>query len=53
MNIDPTKTGQTILGWGGTFTDAVGINIRSVSNATQKNLLTYVTNKKLQYKNPI
>lgn len=30
---------QTILGFGGAFTDAAGLNIASLSNATQDNLM--------------
>ncbi|XP_076762752.1 lysosomal acid glucosylceramidase-like [Xylocopa sonorina] len=39
LEIDTTKRYQTIFGFGGAFTDSAGINIRKLSNATQKNLL--------------
>ena len=39
INVDTTKTYQKILGFGGAFTDAVGINLHKLSPATQEQLL--------------
>lgn len=39
LNIDTSKKYQTILGFGGAFTDSVGINIRNLSDATQDQLM--------------
>lgn len=39
IEININKTYQTILGWGGAFTDATGINVYSLSNNTQKHLM--------------
>ncbi|XP_078050529.1 putative glucosylceramidase 3 isoform X2 [Augochlora pura] len=39
FNLDRTKKYQQILGFGGAFTDASGIHIASMSNATQQQIL--------------
>ncbi|KAJ8912280.1 hypothetical protein NQ315_016778 [Exocentrus adspersus] len=39
IRIDPSKRYQKILGFGGAFTDATGINIKSLPKATQKHLI--------------
>lgn len=39
LRIDSQKRFQTIIGFGGAFTDAVGININSLSEPAQINLL--------------
>ncbi|XP_033321048.2 putative glucosylceramidase 3 [Megalopta genalis] len=39
LNLDHTKKYQSILGFGGAFTDSSGIHIKSLSNATQEQLL--------------
>lgn len=39
MKIDGRIRFQTIIGFGGAFTDAAGININSLSESTQANLL--------------
>lgn len=37
--VNPNRTKQTILGFGGTFTDAAGMNIASLPDGAQKNLI--------------
>ena len=39
ININQSKQFQKIFGFGGAFTDAVGINLLKLSNSTQKRLL--------------
>lgn len=39
INVDLSKKYQTIIGWGGAFTDAFGINVRSLSEEMQDNLI--------------
>ncbi|CAL7949938.1 unnamed protein product [Xylocopa violacea] len=39
LKIDTTKRYQSILGFGGAFTDSAGINIKKLSKATQDQLL--------------
>ena len=39
LTIDSTKQYQTILGYGGAFTDSTGINIKKLSPATQDQLI--------------
>ncbi|KAK6024154.1 hypothetical protein OSTOST_10041, partial [Ostertagia ostertagi] len=39
ITIDARETFQSIIGFGGAFTDAVGINLRSLSEQAQRNLL--------------
>nr|CDJ96960.1 Glycoside hydrolase domain containing protein [Haemonchus contortus] len=39
IEIDARDTYQSIIGFGGAFTDAAGINLRSLSEETQKNLM--------------
>lgn len=39
INVDRTDQHQTVLGYGGTFTDSAGYNIASLSEAAQENLL--------------
>lgn len=39
IKININKTYQTIKGFGGAFTDATGINIKALSEATQEKLL--------------
>ncbi|XP_017875574.1 glucosylceramidase-like [Ceratina calcarata] len=39
LNINTTKRYQTILGYGGAFTDSTGINIKKLSPATQDQLI--------------
>ncbi|XP_020300333.1 glucosylceramidase-like isoform X1 [Pseudomyrmex gracilis] len=39
LTVDKNKTYQTIFGFGGAMTDAAALNIRSLSNSTQQNLL--------------
>jgi len=39
VNINRTKTFQTILGFGGAFTDAAGLNINKLSAEAQSNLI--------------
>ncbi|OXA58161.1 lysosomal acid glucosylceramidase isoform X2 [Folsomia candida] len=40
ITVDTSKTRQTVLGFGGAFTDAAGINIASLSEPLQKQLLS-------------
>lgn len=40
VTLAANKTLQTMIGFGGAFTDAAGINIMSLSTATQQNLLS-------------
>ncbi|KAJ8910784.1 hypothetical protein NQ315_015125 [Exocentrus adspersus] len=50
INIDQNTTYQEILGWGGAFTDATGININSLSSETRTRLLrSYFSNEGLEY----
>lgn len=45
-----TKTHQTILGFGGAFTDATGINLNILSNATRDSLIqSYFGDEGIQY----
>ena len=37
---DETQKNQTIIGFGGAFTDAAGINIAKLSSGAQKNLIS-------------
>ncbi|KAI1700264.1 glycosyl hydrolase family 30 TIM-barrel domain-containing protein [Ditylenchus destructor] len=37
--VDPSESFQTILGFGGAFTDSVGINLNRLSSAARQNLL--------------
>lgn len=39
LQLDLGKTYQTMLGFGGAFTDAAGLNIKTLSNATQEQLM--------------
>lgn len=39
VTVDRSKTHQTILGWGGAFTDAAGINIARLPEPAQEKLL--------------
>ncbi|XP_076179500.1 lysosomal acid glucosylceramidase-like [Ptiloglossa arizonensis] len=39
ITVDSTKRYQKVLGFGGAFTDSAGINIKSLSKATQQRLL--------------
>lgn len=39
LNIDTSKRYQTILGFGGAFTDSAGMNIKNLSEATQDQLI--------------
>lgn len=39
LTIDRSTVYQTVIGFGGAFTDAAGINIHSLSNETQEQLL--------------
>lgn len=48
--INRTKRYQKIYGFGGAFTDATGINVKSLSKKTQENLLrSYFSKKGVQY----
>ncbi|EFA05963.2 lysosomal acid glucosylceramidase [Tribolium castaneum] len=48
--IDPKTKYQTILGWGGAFTDAAGINIASLEESLQTKLLeSYFSENGLEY----
>ncbi|KAK5985803.1 Glucosylceramidase [Trichostrongylus colubriformis] len=50
ITIDGRKTYQSIIGFGGAFTDAAGINLRSLSEETQRNLLeTYFGENGIEY----
>lgn len=39
VKIDGSRTYQTVLGFGGAFTDSVGINLRSLSAGARQQLL--------------
>jgi len=39
FTLNPTATYQTLVGFGGAFTDAAGINIDSLSTQTKENLM--------------
>lgn len=39
LNVDATKRYQTVFGFGGSFTDAVGINLKNLSQATRDQLM--------------
>lgn len=39
LNIDTSKKYQSILGFGGAFTDSAGINIKNLSEAAQDQLM--------------
>lgn len=39
LDIDTSRKYQTVLGFGGAFTDSAGINIRNLSEATQDQLM--------------
>lgn len=39
LEINRSKTRQRIIGFGGAFTDAAGINIASLPEGAQKNLM--------------
>ena len=41
ISIDRSQKFQSILGFGGAFTDAAGINIAKLSSSAQDNLLKY------------
>jgi glucosylceramidase len=41
IDVDEATTYQTIRGFGGAFTDSVGINVKSLSPNAQLNLLRY------------
>ena len=46
LNVDATKRYQTIFGFGGAFTDAVGINLKNLSLGTRDHLIrTYFDRK--------
>ncbi|XP_023343121.1 glucosylceramidase [Eurytemora carolleeae] len=47
VNVDSSRLYQTILGFGGAFTDAAGINIAKLSKEAQENLIRYL--KKLRF----
>lgn len=48
--IDKTKKFQEIVGFGGAFTDSTGINIGSLDNQTQDNLLnSYFSSEGIEY----
>uniref|UniRef100_A0A914VCT6 Glucosylceramidase n=2 Tax=Plectus sambesii TaxID=2011161 RepID=A0A914VCT6_9BILA len=50
VSIDPSVRMQTILGFGGAFTDAAGINIASLDSATQEFLMqSYYGPNGIQY----
>ncbi|KAK6038327.1 hypothetical protein COOONC_24169 [Cooperia oncophora] len=49
ITIDARKSHQSIIGFGGAFTDAVGINLRSLSEETQKKLLESYFGKNGKY----
>lgn len=42
IQIDVSKTYQTIEGFGGAFTDATGINVKALSEAAGEKLLKFV-----------
>ncbi|XP_076249036.1 lysosomal acid glucosylceramidase-like [Calliopsis andreniformis] len=39
LSLDPSKTYQRILGFGGAFTDSTGINIKKLSEGAQKQII--------------
>lgn len=39
IHVDPTTTFQTIVGFGGAFTDSVGVNINRLKVDTRNNLM--------------
>ena len=41
--LDPDTTFQTIIGWGGAFTDAAAINYAKLSEGARSNFVRYVT----------
>lgn len=43
LTLDSSQQYQKIFGFGGAMTDAAALNIRTLSNKTQQNLLEYVT----------
>ncbi|XP_067003780.2 lysosomal acid glucosylceramidase [Anabrus simplex] len=48
--VNPSKTYQTIIGFGGAFTDSSGIDIESLSTQTQENLLrSYFSEDGIEY----
>lgn len=48
--VNLNNTFQSIIGFGGAFTDAAGINIQSLSASTQKNLLaSYFSTEGIEY----
>lgn len=48
--VDTSKTYQTIIGFGGAFTDAAGINIKSLPDNMQEDIIrSYYTEKGLSY----
>ncbi|KAL1422244.1 hypothetical protein MTO96_022125 [Rhipicephalus appendiculatus] len=48
--INPSKTYQTILGFGGAFTDAVGINLRTLPLGMQDDILrSYYSKQGIEY----
>ncbi|KAJ8963242.1 hypothetical protein NQ318_018708 [Aromia moschata] len=50
VTVDRSKKFQTILGFGGAFTDATGINICSLSQEAQENLLeSYFSENGIEY----
>ncbi|XP_031327292.1 lysosomal acid glucosylceramidase-like isoform X2 [Photinus pyralis] len=50
ITIDSSKRHQTIIGWGGAFTDSTGININSLSEPAAATLLrAYYSDNGLQY----
>jgi glucosylceramidase len=50
IRIDPAQKFQTILGWGGAFTDATGINIESLDEQLQETLLrSYFADDGIEY----
>jgi glucosylceramidase len=50
IRIDPAQKFQTILGWGGAFTDATGINIESLDEQLQETLLrSYFAEDGIEY----
>ncbi|CAH1363810.1 unnamed protein product, partial [Tenebrio molitor] len=50
IRIDPAQKFQTILGWGGAFTDAAGINLDSLNEQLQEKLLrSYFADDGIEY----
>ncbi|KAL3841983.1 hypothetical protein ACJMK2_020059 [Sinanodonta woodiana] len=50
FNVNPLKTYQTIIGFGGAFTDATGINVMSLpEGAQEKWLKSYFSSEGIQY----